>query len=361
MTHPKLTEMKFQLTCSLAFLPGCATSSVNAQQSPVSSITGQCFSQWTAAMDRQEKRQDESEEGREEISDLIHHAELPCVTSCNQGNVPACLKLTQLYENDDGCPAAIDPVQERDWTRCSDDDQTDATRETLIRTVYEKSQLLMQKTCNEGRLESCNKLGVLYLYIGEGKLPGGTALAAAELFATACDKENFSACYNLADLYAQGKGVTMDTQKADELKRRAHKLAAQLRLTNDPPKCSSGDMDACYRLGIVYEWEMGVESDMIRAKELFSMACNQGHATSCDELARIRERDPNKKKGKAAAKVLYQRACELGESAGCDNLRLLNSGATVRISSSVRIISTAGDMYEQLFISDEYRQGSSLF
>ena len=51
--------------------------------------------------------------------------------------------------------------------------------------------------------------------------------------------------------------------------------------------CDSGNMRACFNLGIMYEYGNGVEKDFSKAAELFKKACDGGDMNGCRSLDTI--------------------------------------------------------------------------
>lgn len=86
---------------------------------------------------------------------------------------------------------------------------------------------------------------------------------ALELFTQASEMGSARACFLLGLMYGWGIGVQENNVKRVELFEKA---------------CDLGCGEACYRLGFMYEWGMGnIEQNFSKASELYEKACNLGY------------------------------------------------------------------------------------
>ncbi len=141
--------------------------------------------------------------------------------------------------------------------------------------------------CNNGVLDACYDLGVLY---EEGEAVPKDQAKAKALYEKACQakKSDGMACNNLAVMYQKGLGVTADQTKATELYRRS---------------CELGSMLGCRNLARRYLEGKGVEQNPTRAAALLEKACNLGNAEACPQLTYLYANDCLKG-GKCGAEVL---------------------------------------------------------
>jgi hypothetical protein len=64
--------------------------------------------------------------------------------------------------------------------------------------------------------------------------------------------------------------------------------------------CDTGNAEACFRLGVMYEYGRFVQKDLLKAAELFIKACNNGNDEAYQELVIMYEN------GKVAQKYLLE-------------------------------------------------------
>jgi hypothetical protein len=130
---------------------------------------------------------------------------------------------------------------------------------------------------------------------------------AAPILTSACNQGNLEACIHLGILYGNGDGVTRDPARMAALYRKA---------------CDGNSADGCNGLGTVYEYGLGVEKDCARAAILYRKSCDGGFPEGCHTLGKLYEwgargcftKDPSQ------AAPLYRRACELGSEEACSDL-----------------------------------------
>ena len=89
----------------------------------------------------------------------------------------------------------------------------------------------------------------------------------------AVSKEDKFACYYLAIMYDEGKGVQKDQKKAFDLYMKAANL---------------GHSTSQYNVGVSYLKGEGVQPDKREAKEWFEKACNNGNQEGCDHYRELK-------------------------------------------------------------------------
>ena len=88
--------------------------------------------------------------------------------------------------------------------------------EAYIGGDYKTAAKHFEKTCDDGYIDSCSVLGMLYM---DGQGVKQDYHKAAKLFEKACNGENIESCSVLGVLYESGEGVEQDYLKATELYR----------------------------------------------------------------------------------------------------------------------------------------------
>ena len=94
--------------------------------------------------------------------------------------------------------------------------------------------------------------------------------------------------------------------------------------------CNNGNGDLaqsepCYNLGQMYYEGKGVSQDYYKAHELYKKACDMKYGAACNNLGWLYSSGLGVKQNRSTAKQYYGKACDLGEQLGCDNYKLLNS------------------------------------
>ncbi|QOY54018.1 sel1 repeat family protein [Candidatus Sulfurimonas marisnigri] len=117
----------------------------------------------------------------------------------------------------------------------------------------------------------------------------------AERYTTECNQGNLEACNKLGNLYNSGMGVKQDVAKSIELFSRA---------------CQGNIPYACTNLGIKYRVDfLGVKKDNAKAVEYFSKACSMGDSNGCHRLAVMYYDGIEVEKDYSKAVKLYEKAC----------------------------------------------------
>ncbi|MBI5477353.1 MAG: SEL1-like repeat protein [Deltaproteobacteria bacterium] len=155
----------------------------------------------------------------------------------------------------------------------------------------ESGRAMLQRACDGGDLEGCERLGGIYSG-GER----GTALdrpRGVSLYRRACDGGLAVGCARLASAYRGGAGIEKNLYRAREL------------LTRACPK----DPYACWDLGKA--WEVGPDGsrDDARAEGAYREGCEGGDAQCCGALKRM--------KIETSSAALALKACDAGAAPQC--------------------------------------------
>lgn len=111
-----------------------------------------------------------------------------------------------------------------------------------------------------------------------------------------CNQGNLEACNKLGNLYNSGMGVKQDLAKSVELFGRA---------------CQGNIPYACTNLGIKYRVDFfGVKQDNAKAVEYFSKACSMGDPNGCHMLAVMYYDGIEVERDYSKAVKLYEKACD---------------------------------------------------
>jgi TPR repeat protein len=197
----------------------------------------------------------------------------------------------------------------------------------------------------------------------------GASSLAADGYQRACDGGESNACSQLADMYAQGRGVPMDLARAIALYLRAcdrglnvacARAAGGYRagsgVQKDSPRavalfqrsCDLRGPNGCIYLGDMYENGEGVERDQAKAIAAFQRGCDL-NPNNCFAMGFRYQMGRGVVKDEARASALYQRSCDAGNRDACRNLaRLYQDGLgvtkdTPRAASLYRRACDAGD------------------
>lgn len=180
-----------------------------------------------------------------------------------------------------------------------------------------KAKDLYEKACKVGDgAVGCPLLALGYS-LGENGVKKNYQ-KASHFFKIACNKgEVPSSCKFLAINYKYGKGVKKDDGLAIFYYRKSLKLYEK--------NCKSGDIDACYSLGVIYHSgdSFSHENDK-RALEYLNIGCEKNESLSCIRMGLIYEKGSYDLKDLKKAKKLYLKACDNGIELGCEYFGRLN-------------------------------------
>lgn len=139
-----------------------------------------------------------------------------------------------------------------------------------IRPVYSSSPFLVNKFfADGGDSDAQYELGLMY---ASGKDVKQDDQKAMEYFGLAADQGNTEAQYQLGLMYASGKGAGQDE----------HKITKYIELVAD-----QGNTEAQYRLGLMYRSGQGVKQDDQKAIAYFKLAADQGNTEAQYQLGLI--------------------------------------------------------------------------
>lgn len=105
-----------------------------------------------------------------------------------------------------------------------------------VKVDYTKMVSLITKMCDDGKMNSCVKLGSIYLNSSLGLYDYNKAYT---YYDTACNNGNKYGCYELGNFYMNGYGYGANSMKAKMYFRKA---------------CNMGYSDACKKMVSVYDY-----------------------------------------------------------------------------------------------------------
>jgi hypothetical protein len=168
--------------------------------------------------------------------------------------------------------------------------------------------------CAEHVTDDCATLGVMYL---DGKVVTVDLDRADDLLQAACRDGSARACLRLAEaLHAE-----VFRGHPGRLKANPHFEELNLLLAG----CEAGANEGCLRAGRSLVEAHGTPADPARAAKLFDRACSHGNAAACFELGRLFARGEGVEHRPDRAGQLFLKACQLGNDEGC--LRAAKNGA----------------------------------
>lgn len=134
---------------------------------------------------------------------------------------------------------------------------------------------------------------------------------AYEIFQNLCEKDISKACFSLAFMHENAKGVSKDLNKAYKFYDKA---------------CKLGLANACSNMALFLQGQ-GYENEALLA---FSKACTLGEALSCNNIALFYE----KEKDGQMALAFYKKSCDLKNARACYQLAFLyEKGELVKAST----------------------------
>jgi hypothetical protein len=93
--------------------------------------------------------------------------------------------------------------------------------------------------------------------------------------------------------------------------------------------CKGRNANACYYLGVMFEFGQGVAQDFNRARNLYVDACNAGNQAACSNLSILMNYEPNSLLCKSTSLAFtvnqYRDSCNAGNGMSCDTLGHLYS------------------------------------
>ena len=200
-----------------------------------------------------------------------------------------------------------------------------------------RAMRIFANECEKNNLFACTRLGLMYEYGENAKID---LSVASKYFKKACDGGDIGGCEALNNLGKYNDNEAKFNYMKDKdysLKIENDKFTeacdAYMLLDNEKAfalfenLCSSEDMTSCARVGLMYEEEIGVKSDLKIAKDFYQKACDAEDGSGCGYLAIFYE-DGNGgvDKNYEKADEFYTKACELGFTTGCYNLAVMYDG-----------------------------------
>lgn len=177
-----------------------------------------------------------------------------------------------------------------------------------VKQDIKKTMIYYSKACeltNNGYI--CYYLGNLLKGVKNTFLPW----TRAGYYARACELNKVDACRRLGYIYELGEGEKKDTVRAIEYYEKG---------------CELDDALSCVDLGIIYASGDGVRQDFAKTRQYYEKACGElDNSSACWALGNFYEEGRNGfKQNKSVAKEYYGKACDMGNKGGCDNYRKLN-------------------------------------
>ncbi len=87
--------------------------------------------------------------------------------------------------------------------------------------------------------------------------------------------------------------------------------------------CESGERDACFKLGMIFDTgEMSVQ-DKARAAEAYQLACNRGSADGCNNLGVLYGTGDGVAPDLTQAAKYFAMSCDLNEELACINRQVI--------------------------------------
>lgn len=165
------------------------------------------------------------------------------------------------------------------------------------------------KACQMDSAYGCRRYGIFIdPYFEEYKVVKNQQGSAAA-YKKGCDLNDAGACNNLAVNYRDGIGVEKNI------------LLAKQYLTKACYDIEEGEGAACLSLGYMYSEGKGIKADQIKARAIYQKGCDEfEHAASCYNLAIMYEYGEGGAPDSKLEKAYYKKACEYGDEDGCDAL-----------------------------------------
>jgi hypothetical protein len=221
-------------------------------------------------------------------------------TACNHSVGFACVSAGNIHVNTGHLNAAIQRYRSAckvgTHVGCANLAYYYATG-TVVKKDIATAERLFRQACRGNDPEGCGELAILY--IKEPKLAGTGKVA--QLLASACEAGAIGRCHTLGFLYADGKVVAQDSNRAADWFRKG---------------CEGGYANACDHLGYLVGTGALGEADHAYAGQLFRKACDGGIAEGCFHLAESYSKGLGVALDEERAKELIIKGCEIANAAG---------------------------------------------
>lgn len=146
--------------------------------------------------------------------------------------------------------------------------------------MFSDSTQKEEASCKKGYIHSCKAAGLGYK---KGNDVRQDYKKAAELFEMGCSgkgsKRSLSACTELAELYAQGKGVPKNMNYAIKIHTET--------CASSTSQVESGGTFSCTALADMYRDGKGVKKNRAMAKELYGQACDKQNSGACIQYKKM--------------------------------------------------------------------------
>lgn len=191
-----------------------------------------------------------------------------------------------------------------------------------------------EKGCFLKHEPSCRKVGEIYLS-GDIEVNYDKAI---DYLSVSCDKDNFESCHDLAIIFSEGKGTTIDNWKATNLynvacdnnfSRSCHNLALlkveELNFIEAEKlykkSCLLNNYASCLNLGNMYYYgDLGV-TNFDLANNYYSIACENNYADGCYNLAFSYFDGSGVESDLETGMILLEKACTLGNEKACTTFK----------------------------------------
>jgi TPR repeat protein len=184
-------------------------------------------------------------------------------------------------------------------------EQMERTAEAFYKDLrYADARPLLDQTCADGSATACDYLGLMY---ANGRDVSKDEDRAKVLYSKACAAGSADGCYNLGCIL--GAGLQAWGGPAED-----HPRAAAL----FSKACDSGHAEACYRAGMMYSSADGVAQNTIIGASLYKKACDGGSADGCFWLGNAYLDGKGVEKDESRGRAILGKACSLGLQVGCE-------------------------------------------
>lgn len=145
----------------------------------------------------------------------------------------------------------------------------------LLFAYTEKDLKDWNRRCNNGELDYCHNIGVIYSGVIYSEEETGIKIdyiKANQYLSRACNAGYYESCPNLAYLYYLGLGVPKDISTAV----RYYTLA-----------CNHNEYLSCYYLAIINRTDF---NNLKKAVELYKKSCDLKHQKACDSYNKWKDK-----------------------------------------------------------------------
>jgi len=191
--------------------------------------------------------------------------------------------------------------------------------------------LTLKDSCSKGKMESCYRLGRMF---STGDNVRTDQVEAKKHYEKACKKNYARACAELGDMYERKIGVKKNMSKAIDLYSKACSLGngegcnyignieeksghVEKYLKKYNEACQKRYPNACYYLGLKYEFGRVVAKNISTARQYYLRACEISKSY-CGKLGEMYEEGMlGVKKDNTKARYYYEKSCKGNNAEGC--------------------------------------------